>query len=668
MNKGIRIAVLLCGLLLLMCRGQLMAQIDVQHVISIGRNALHFNDYIIAINYFNRAIDARPWMAEPYLYRAIAKISLDDYQGAIMDATLSIDRNPYVSQAYFVQGIAYQQIQDWVHAVDSYRRGLELTPDHEGMHYNLTLSLMRLQRWKEADQASDQMLRFSPKGKEIYSLRAGIALEAQDTTLAIARIDEALVQDSLLSMPYRLRAVIAQERREWRLGIEMLTKAIRLGSEDLASLYANRALMYYQQNDLRKAMSDYNVAIDLEPKHAMSRHNRALLRHVVGEYELAIEDWDVIIELQPSDMIARYNRAMLCISTRTRLPQALDDLNQICQRYPNFSDGFVQRSLLKRLMGDKRGSENDYWHAWDLERNETYKARAIAQAKAIKDRQVRDAKDGDINQHAQFIHESISDASSSSRYSSYIRGRVQDRQVALVPQPIFGLSYFSASMLGDELYRVFHSEVVEDYNKLADKSFTLYLANEVTLTESQIARLQEIVETGGEESVLRSFQRGIAYLLLQDYDMALKYLDQSLAFDNNFALAYYARAIALMRQYEINQSERKETSLSSSTDFQKLDILAIDKALDQTISSTPMCAHAYYARAHWRNTQGAYVDALSDYNQAINLVPHLAEAYYNRGLIYLKLGRIQEAQKDLSQAGELGLYSAYSIIRQIQRK
>ncbi|WP_373775585.1 hypothetical protein, partial [Porphyromonas loveana] len=45
------------------------AQIDVDRVITIGRNALYFNDYVVSIGYFNQVVDLRPWMAEPYFYR-----------------------------------------------------------------------------------------------------------------------------------------------------------------------------------------------------------------------------------------------------------------------------------------------------------------------------------------------------------------------------------------------------------------------------------------------------------------------------------------------------------------------------------------------------------------------------------------------------------------------
>ena len=62
-----------------------------------------------------------------------------------------------------------------------------------------------------------------------------------------------------------------------------------------------------------------------------------------------------------------------------------------------------------------------------------------------------------------------------------------------------------------------------------------------------------------------------------------------------------------------------------------------------------------------------YSHAIDDYTKAISLNPDIAEVYFNRGLAYLKLGNKQQAVADLSKAGELGLYDAYSIIKQQQK-
>ena len=73
--------------LALMVTVGVQAQINTEQVVNIGRNALYFEDYILAIQYFNQAIKAKPFLAEPYFFRSVAKISLEDYQGAEQDAS-----------------------------------------------------------------------------------------------------------------------------------------------------------------------------------------------------------------------------------------------------------------------------------------------------------------------------------------------------------------------------------------------------------------------------------------------------------------------------------------------------------------------------------------------------------------------------------------------------
>lgn len=59
-----------------------------------------------------------------------------------------------------------------------------------------------------------------------------------------------------------------------------------------------------------------------------------------------------------------------------------------------------------------------------------------------------------------------------------------------------------------------------------------------------------------------------------------------------------------------------------------------------------------------------YGKAIEDFTKAIALDSHMAEAYYNRALVYLSMEQKEKALPDLSKAGELGIYDAYSIIKQ----
>ena len=61
------------------------AQINTDRVMTIARNALYFEDYVLSIQYFNQVINAKPYLYEPYFFRALAKLNLEDFQGAEAD-------------------------------------------------------------------------------------------------------------------------------------------------------------------------------------------------------------------------------------------------------------------------------------------------------------------------------------------------------------------------------------------------------------------------------------------------------------------------------------------------------------------------------------------------------------------------------------------------------
>ena len=75
MKKRKHIALLACTLFSLLCTPA-FAQLNTDRITAIGRNALYFEDYVLSIQYFNQVIHIKPYLAEPYFYRAIAKIQL----------------------------------------------------------------------------------------------------------------------------------------------------------------------------------------------------------------------------------------------------------------------------------------------------------------------------------------------------------------------------------------------------------------------------------------------------------------------------------------------------------------------------------------------------------------------------------------------------------------
>ena len=75
--------------------------------------------------------------------------------------------------------------------------------------------------------------------------------------------------------------------------------------------------------------------------------------------------------------------------------------------------------------------------------------------------------------------------------------------------------------------------------------------------------------------------------------------------------------------------------------------------------------YLYYNRGCAYLYNKDYTLAIDDFTRAIAIDQRLAEAFYNRGLARISAGNRQEGIADLSKAGELGLYGAYSVIKKV---
>ena len=686
----------LAALALLLSASTLRAQIDVEQALSIGRNAIYFNDYIVSMGYFNQIIGLRPWMAEPYFYRAVAKINLDDYAGAEADASLALERNPIFPRAYLLRGIARFSQKEYTPAVEDFRRGLELSPRDVGLQYNLSIALLQDKRYAAADSAAQRLLEIDPKNKDAYRILAQSALERKDTVSATRQVDYLLAKDSTYLPAHLLRAQIAAERKDYKTSIRALDRVLAQDAGD-ANLYVNRAIMRYHLNDLRGAMSDYSEGLRLEPNDRAALNNRALLRTQVGEYSLAIQDWDKLLQLEPDHYIARYNRALLHLRLGN-LRSSLEDLNIVLKRYPIFAEGFMARAEVRRKMGDVKGATRDELHLFDLQNSKSYRNRAASASRPTKDgKETRSREDEAIEKYNMLVETAPEPVKDKPKYTSQIRGRIQDQEIQMTPRRDLTLSYFTEIDKDGNQGQVYFAPLLDRLNtqRLHQDKRALRLVLREQGSSLSMAEVEEVqkhlsqLNAQTEKTAQLSFLKGIDHLLLQDLGAAISALTEAIERDPSFTLAYFARSIASLRRSEAERGRPVEQSTPSvpqvraaatgakATAPAELPLPAPSPPrvveyspltdLNQVIIQAPTFAFAYYNRANLYAKTGDVERAKQDYTKAIELNPLFAESYFNRGLLYYSEGKVKEGTRDLSRAGELGLYKAYSLIKRMNK-
>ncbi|MDE6510296.1 MAG: tetratricopeptide repeat protein, partial [Muribaculaceae bacterium] len=168
------------------------AQINIERALNVGRNALFFDDYVLAIQYFNQVIELKPRMAEPYLLRAIAKYNLDDFNGAETDASAALDRNPFLPDAWEVRAVARQNLGKTEEAIGDYRGALRQLPLNIHLLFNMAIAQNEAGLYADADSTFAVLLKEYPRFDNGYVGRAQLNLERGDTAAATADLTRAL--------------------------------------------------------------------------------------------------------------------------------------------------------------------------------------------------------------------------------------------------------------------------------------------------------------------------------------------------------------------------------------------------------------------------------------------------------------------------------------------
>ena len=197
---------------------------------------------------------------------------------------------------------------------------------------------------------------------------------------------------------------------------------------------------------------------------------------------------------------------------------------------------------------------------------------------------------------------------------------------------------------------------------------------EAPLTEEQVKFHFALIDThtsaivADDKSAPKRFARAIDFYLVQDFSSAVSDLTQTILLDGDFFPAYFMRALIRCKQLEYQKAEQAVETDVVPGDNKRKEITAVDyevvrKDLDKVINLAPDFVYAYYNRANVSAMLKDYRAAIIDYDKAIELNPDFADAYFNRGLTHIFLGNNKLGISDLSKAGELGIVSAYNVIK-----
>ena len=641
------------------------AQLNTVRVMEIGRNALYFEDYVLSIQYFNKVIDAKPFLHEPYFYRGLAKFYLDDFVGASEDFTTAIAKNPYVAQCYQLRGMCLARIDSLALAEKDFRTAIKYDPQNPNLWQNLGVLAIQEEDWQKASNVVDSLLLFSPRNSGAYLMRAQVSLNSGDTLLALEMAEKAVMHDKFSADVYDARAIVHYEMGSYEAAEKDLDRAVELMPARSGS-YINRALVRYYRNNLRGAMEDYDMALYVEPGNFLALYNRGLLRMTVGDDNLAIEDFDKVLEIDPDNTMARFNRALLRENVGD-YRGAISDYSDVIESYPNFEQAYSCRASARRKAGDAKGAEAD--EKWLFKRQlDIYNngIESVSEEYSAENDKTRKRSDENVRNYNKMV---VADNSYGKQYTTEYRGRVQDRNVFVELEPFFVLTYYKNEKELEESSG--YCKQLEELN--ASLSLPLLLANdERALAGNEVERCFDNINTLSKrisenpESPRELMLRSLNHYFVQDLESAMADIDRAVACGDASWELFFVRSFIRYKLLETQQLGKEGSAGPRRDALPSLDYRLVKGDLDAVLEQQPGFVHALFNRANVSAKLNDFKSAIVDYTKALEANDRFAEAYFNRGLARLYTGSAEAGIADLSKAGELGIFQAYNVIKRFQ--
>ncbi len=159
---------------------------------------------------------------------------------------------------------------------------------------------------------------------------------------AIAFFSAAVASEHQSARAYHMLGLAYHDRKEYRRAIRNYNFAIEL-DPSFGAAFVDRCYTKLAKLDLKGAMADANEAIRLDAKSANAYQCRAFVWDAEERYDEAIADYDTAIRLDASDRMLLVQRSN-CWSQKGDLDRAIADATEAIRLEPTLTLAYLVRS------------------------------------------------------------------------------------------------------------------------------------------------------------------------------------------------------------------------------------------------------------------------------------------------------------------------------------
>ncbi|XP_021058189.1 tetratricopeptide repeat protein 6 isoform X1 [Mus pahari] len=503
-------------------------------------------------------------------------------------------------------GLCYMEEGNFQMAFESFTKAVKANPDFAEAFYHRGLCKVKLNK-QNSILDFNRALTLNPKHYQAYLSRVAYYGLKGRYSKAILNCNEAIKLYPESVRAYICRGVLKYYNRSYKLGITDLSTAVKMDKSNYTAYY-NRALCYTKIGEYQMALRDYGIVLLLDAGENIALNtfiNRGLIYTELEQYGFALED---------------FKQAALMSETSVSLCQATATCHHRIKEFEGAVEFFTRAVKINpRYVDAYIGRGNSYMEYSQED------AMIQAQKDFLK---------------ALHLDPSCLKARISLGYNLQAQGKFQKAwkhfTVGIEANPKSYLAYEGRAVLCLQMSNYFAA--MQDINcAIKINSTAEFLTNRGVIHEfmgqqqSAMADYQAAISLNPSYS-LAYFNAGNIYLHHRQFSQASDYFSNALKFnpENEYALMNRAVTNSVLKKYE-----------------------EAEKDFSCAMELCPHWAALYFNRASFYFYLKKYKLAEEDLGIALSLKPDEAIMYNLRAQVRGKMGLIAEAMSDYNQALDL---------------
>ncbi|KAG8516456.1 Tetratricopeptide repeat protein 6, partial [Galemys pyrenaicus] len=509
-------------------------------------------------------------------------------------------------------------------AFDSFTQAVKANPEFAEGFYQRGICKIKLQK-DGSILDFNRALTIDPNHYQAYLSRVAFYGLQGRYSKAILNCNEAIKIYPRSVRAFIYRGVLKYYNKTYKLAIVDLTTAVNMDKTSYIAYY-NRALCYTKINEIQMALKDYGIVLLLNAGETVTLNtfiNRGLIYAELEQYGFALEDFKQAALIKKTS-VSLCQATAICHHRIKEFGDAVNFFTWALKIDPCFLDAYVGRG----------NSYMEYGHN---------KATKQAQKDFLK---------------ALHFNPTYTKARISLGYNLQAQGKFQKAwnhfTIAIEVDPKSYLAYEGRAVVCLQMHDFFAA--IQDINAAIKMLNTHTIILQINTTAEFLTNRGVIHEfMGQQQNAMKDYQGAISlnptyslayfnagniYFHHRQFSQASNYFSKALKFDPENEYIAMNRAIAntVLQKYE----EAKE-------DFAHV------------IEICPFWSAAYFNRAQYYCCLKEYALAEEDLNKALSMKPNDALVYNLRAEVRGKIGLTEEAVTDYNQALDLQEFASYGL-------